>query len=315
MIGKSLSGDIVAFLKAISQILFRQRGFSLTEVTIGAAILTGVALTSAKLFKNERSAQRTTELDQKLSFYHQHLTKVLNMAENCNATMKNIFTVASPVTPITFTTIYTCSSKCSDPNTGDLSYDAYISGSYVGAPLISVNQFIDKTDTWYVCKMEIVEGRITSGLVRMRIGYCMNPKLRDYKVSKDIFLNTRFDDKKFRECVDGKENAVTNLQKDLCKTLGSQTDPTKDPTKRVAEWDPVSQTCKFTGSVTCGSGEMVDGIGSDGRVNCKKIVNNDSDPQSLITTPQNPEPVECLPPKQVKTVWNNSKKEFEMECQ
>ncbi len=306
MIVKSSSGDIVAFLKAITQILFRQRGFSLTEVTIGAAILTGVALTSAKLFKNERSAQRTTELDQKLSFYHQHLTKILNMAGNCNATMKNILNnVASPVNPITFTTIYTCSSKCSDPNTGDLSHDAFTPGYYVGAPLISVNQFIDKTDTWYVCKMEIVEGRITSGLVRMRIGYCMNPKLRDYKVSKDIFLNTRFNADLFRECVDGKENAVTNLQNDLCKTLGSETTGNK-----VATWDPVSQTCKFS-NVECGFGEMVDGIGSDGRINCKKIVTNDSDVQTLINTV----PVSCASPKKLKTVWNNSTKQFEMECQ
>lgn len=309
MIGKNLSGDIVAFLKAISQILFRQRGFSLTEVTIGAAILTGVALTSAKLFKNERSAQRSTELDQKLSFYHQHLTKILNMADNCNATMKNIFTVASAVTPITFTTIYTCSSYCIDPNTGDLSYDAYISGSYVGAPLISVNQFIDKTDTWYVCKMEIVEGRITSGLVRMRIGYCMNPKLRDYKVSKDIFLNTRFDDKKFRECVDGKENAVTNLQKDLCKTLGSETtEPTG--TKQVAYWHEGSQTCKFT-NVQCGPGEMVDGIGSDGRINCKKIVNNGSDPP----LPIKPGVETCNPGQKLKQEWDNTNKQFKMVCQ
>lgn len=306
MIGKNLSGDIVAFLKAISQILFRQRGFSLTEVTIGAAILTGVALTSAKLFKNERSAQRSTELDQKLSFYHQHLTKILNMAGNCNATMKNIFTVPSEVTPITFTTIYTCSSNnCSDPNTGDLSYDAYIPGSYVGAPLISVNQFIDKTDTWYVCKMEIVEGRITSGLVRMRIGYCMNPKLRDYKVSKDIFLNTRFDDKKFRECIDGKENATTNLQNDLCKTLGSETTGNK-----VATWDPVSQTCKFT-NVQCGTGEMVDGIGSDGRINCKKIVNNDSDVQTLINTGV----VTCATDQSLTAQWDNANKQFKMVCQ
>ncbi len=307
----------MAFIKAILKIIRRQSGFSLTEVTIGAAILTGVALTSSKIFKNERTSQRTTELDQKVSFYHQALTKILNMAENCNSTMNRIYEVASPVSPIDFNTIYTCSSNCSDPNSGDLYYDAYIPGAYVGIPLISVNQFIDKTETWYVCKMEIVEGRITSGLVRMRIGYCMNQKIRNYKVSKDIFLNTRFSDGKFRECVDGKENAVTNLQNDLCKTLGSVTSggtvASWDPvltTGQIANWDPVSGKCQLTGSLTCQPGETVDGIGPDGKARCKKIVKS-TDAQTLSNTL----PVTCNPGQSLKTQWNNTTKKFEMKCQ
>jgi hypothetical protein len=157
--------------------------------------------------------------------------------------------------------------------------------------------------------MEIVEGRITSGLVRMRIGYCTNQKLRKYKISKDIFLNTRFHAGLFRECVDGKENAVINLQNDLCKTLGSET----DVNKRVAEWDPVSQTCKFNGNVPCPSGEMVDGIGSDGRVNCKKIVNNDSDVQTLINYTN--VPADCSNGESLKLEWDNINKQFKMVCQ
>jgi len=292
----------VAFFRRISKILSLQSGFSLTEVTIGAAILTGVALTSAQLFKNERTSQRSTELDQKLSFYHQSLTKILNMAENCNATMKMLFPVASPVTPIPITTIYTCSSYCSDPNTGNLNYDAYISGSYSGSPLISVNQYIDKTDTWYVCEMNIVEGRVTSGLVRMRIGYCMNPRLKNFKIYKDIFLNTRFSDGLFRECIDGKENAVTNLQNDLCKTLSLGGGPATS-TGTIATWDEASQTCKVTGSITCPAGQMVDGVGADGKAKCKNMVNNtDAEALSDPSTTAN-----CTPGQKTQVYFDNGK--------
>jgi hypothetical protein len=291
------SGDIVASIKDICHLIFRQGGFSLTEVTIGAAILTGVALTGAKLFKNERTAQRSTELDQKLSFYHQALTKILNMSENCNATMKNIFNTASPITPISFDKIYTCTSSCSDPNTGDLYYDAYTPGAYSGTPLVSVNEFIDKTDTWYVCKMEIVEGRVSSGLVRLRIGYCMNEKLKNYKISKDIFINTRFNLGKFRECVDGKENAIINLQNDLCRTITSG--------GVYVEWDEATQTCQPKASGTCQSGEMM-----DGRAECKKII-NPNDAQNLYDDSVVP----CNPPQSLKTQWNNTDKKFELVCQ
>ena len=129
----------MALLRALTKMFSRSDGFSLTEVTMGAAILTGVALTSAKLFKDQRGAQRKTEFDQKLSFYHQSLTKVLNFATNCSVTIWGNMTppfslIASPASPIPINKIYTCSSNC----TGVPDYDAFINGSYSGTPLISV---------------------------------------------------------------------------------------------------------------------------------------------------------------------------------
>jgi hypothetical protein len=56
---------------------------------------------------------------------------------------------------------------------------------------------------------------------------------------------------------------------------------------------------------------MVDGIGSDGRINCKKIVNNDSDVQTLINTLAET----CATGQKIKAQWDNNDKKFKMVCE
>lgn len=290
----------MGFIEAIKKVLRTQIGFSLTEVTIGAAVLTGVALTSSKLFKNERTAQRSTELDQKLSFYHQTLTKTLQTADNCNATFKKLYNeIPSPVNPVPIQTIYTCQSQCTANAQGMLYYDAFIPGSYVGTPLISVEDYIDKTITWKVCEMNIVEGRLTSGLIKLRISYCMNPKLKNYKVSKDVFINVRIEGGNFRGCIDGKENAVTNLQSDLCKSLLGASVSTGG---ELATWDPVTQSCQVSKTFSCPSGQMVDGIGADGKPKCKNTVYNTDAKDLSDSTPQS-----CNAPQKPKITYVSGK--------
>ena len=218
--------------------LLSTSGFSLTEVMVGGAILAGVALSGAQLFKQQTSAQKRIDYDQKLQTYHNILSKILNRAENCNATMKLAFpSSSSTITAKPITQLYTCSSNCTDTNsTADNSYDAYSPNAYAGLALIAPGQYIDNTFTWMVDSMEIVNSLSGTGTFRLRMNYKMNPKLLAKSVSKEIALNARFSGGVFKECVNGQESSINNLQNDLCKSLTMKENSTLSD-GQVAYWD------------------------------------------------------------------------------
>lgn len=272
-------------------ILQNAKGFSLTEIMVGGAVLAGVALASAQLFKDQKISQKKIEYDQQLALYHSNLVKVLTQTGNCNATMRQLIPQGSGLTaPLTVNTLFICvpsgTNKCLDDNsTADRSFDAYTPGAYAGTALISTNQYTDNTLSWQVTRMQLLDSRTTTGTTRLRMTYRMNTKIPGFKtVNKDIFLNLRFFNNAFRECVNNQESSVNNLQNDFCKTINlSEGTATSDG--RMAIWDEATQTCRIVGTKDCTwqYNMHTDGIGADGVVRCKTLIHN-TDAQAIQDT-------------------------------
>jgi Tfp pilus assembly protein PilV len=295
------------FLKVVNS----TAGFSLIEVMIGASILAGIGLTSAHLFKESRQAQKRIEFDQQLETYHQTLAKNMNNPANCNATLKQYVPSGSAITSQNINTLYRCTSGCLDNNaTADLSFDAYTPGAYGGTPMIAVTNYTDASNIWRVDQINM-SGRNNSGNIFFKINYTLNPRIPGSRtISRDIVVNTRFSGGQFKECVNSQESSINNLQNDLCKSLNlSEAIVASDG--RMARWDDATQTCIVDGSKDCSTtpGMQVDGIGTDGIVRCKPIVNN-TDAAAL----QNPAVVTCAPTERTQAYFDTATKTLRIRC-
>ena len=305
-------------LKGIKRIFLNQRGFSLTEVMVGGAVLAGVGLTASQLFKDQKFAQRKITDDQKLALFHGDLAKTMMDPSNCNATMKILYPTSGTISPLEVTRLYKCSSGCVDTNsTSDRSYDAYTTGAFVGTSFVGKGQgtdtwaksSADKGTTWKIESMNIVNTQTRTGPVTLRIKY-RNSFATSNSISKDIILSTRFYLGVFKECVSSQISSVDNFNNDFCKTFNYS--ETVIPTDGVmASWDEATQTCKFDGVKDCTStsGMHADGIGPDGIVNCKSITT----PADAINL-QNPTTTTCLPPLKPRVIYNTTTKTFGIQC-
>lgn len=275
----------------LRQLIQGPSGFSLTEIMLGGAILAGVGLMTATVFRNQMIAQRNIELDQKLSGFHSNITNIMKLERHCNATLKNFF----PGPDQTFTAgqeleeIHKCVSNCEDPNEGNgTSFDIYTPGAYVGQKLIAVGEFIDDTNTWKIQSIKFLNDQHQSGKFQLRVSYVMNPNIGNKSISKDINLAARFSvDGFFRECSSSQEASVENIQKDLCRSLnfGDNVEPNNS---KVAYWDDESQTCIFQ-EKDCStvSGKVLDTFTSDGKMVCKPTVNA-TDANAFLNNSQGP---------------------------
>ncbi|GEM_PF-3427059 len=304
----------------IKKILLTNRGFSLTEVMVGGAVLAGVALTASQLFKDQKVAQRSLTDDQKLTVFHGNLATKMMDPTHCNATMKVLFPSSQPITAKPVTTLYKCTSGCGDQNsTSDLSYDAYTTNAFGGSAFLSVGQLTtleggnvratDKGAAWKVESMSIVNGQNKTGPVTLRINY-RNIFNNSKSISKDITLLTRFYQGNFKECLSSKVSSVDNFNNDFCKTFNFS--ETMVSTEGVmARWDEATQTCKFDGVKDCSSipGMQADGIGSDGVVKCKSITS----PIDAINL-QNTAPTTCAPGQKPKAIFIMATKTFGVQC-
>lgn len=301
---------LVKFLKS-------QRGFSLTEIMVGGAVLAGVALAGAKLLKDQKFAQKSVEHDQKLALFHSNLIKTLSETAHCNATMRQVLPSAGALATPSVTTLYKCvpsaSNKCADDNntTTDNSFDAYTTGAYAGTALLSVNDYTDQTLVWQVASMQFLDARSTTGTSRLRVTYAINPKIGKKRISKDIFLNLRFTAGSFKECINNKESSINNLQNDLCKSL-NLSEGEFDSSGRIAVWDEATQTCKVTGSKNCSNdyNAQVEGIGDDGVVRCKPILYLD-EPTEMANPTQT---ATCPSGQKPQMYWDGVGKKMVIRC-
>jgi type II secretory pathway pseudopilin PulG len=306
-------------LKGIKRIFLNQRGFSLTEVMVGGAVLAGVGLTASQLFKDQKFAQRRITDDQKLALFHGDLAKTMMDPSHCNTTMKVFYPTSGAITPRSIDRLYKCTSGCIDSNsTSDRSYDAYTTGAFTGSAFLSVGQgtdtwsttTTDKGVTWKIESMNIVDSQTKTGPVTLRIKY-RNSFFDGKSISKDIVLSTRFYGGVFKECVSSQISSVDNFNNDFCKTFNlSESVVSTDGV--MARWDEATQTCKFDGAKDCtsSSGMHADGIGPDGIVNCKSITT----PADAINL-QNPTTTTCLPPLKPRVIYNTTTKTFGIQCE
>lgn len=266
--------------------------------------MAGIGLAGATLFRDQKKAQQRVDLDQRLVVFHKALTNTLTQTQNCNATLKNFYNSSIPSSATQG--IYSCATGCS---TSDLETDADDVGRSSELYTNTPERFIDDTRTWRIENVSIPgpATKTTTGTLVLRISYGMNPSIGTQKVAKDIILNVRFFGGAFKECFDPQESSVNNLQNDLCRTATVAS----SGTNRIAIWNPVTQKCEFQTSVrpTCPTGEIVEGVRSDGTVLCRSMTSGfvpSGNDQSTTTS--------CPAGKTATLQWDNVAKKMSVQC-
>lgn len=266
------------------------------EVLIGGAILAGVGLAAAQMFRDQKLAQKRVDNDQALVTYHQNLTKTLTIPQNCNAN----FTFGSSINAGPRTTLNVCSGAiCSDLRGEASALPAANRVAYV-----SQNDFIDSSQYWQIESINIPATVSTTGWVRIEMHYRSNPKLQpSRKVRKDILLNARFSSG-FRECFNSQESSVNNLQNDLCSATSVMGFSTSGAAVSIARWDEETQSCvPIVSNKVCSSDHVITGIGNDGVVRCRPTtVNGVIVPAGKINTTQ----ANCTVGQRVKILFLNN---------
>lgn len=295
----------VQLLKRQSLNVWGQRGFSIMEVMVGGAILGGVVLAGARMFKDQKLAQRRVETDAALNTFHQSLVKIMHNANNCNATL-SAYAGASGGSWAAPTAIKICT-NCTSTS---FDYTASTPGMTT-TTAASTGNWIDNTSTWMIDSMQIGSSETTlatgpsrTGRAVLRITYKLNPNLPGgggKRVSRDINLNLRFTQSGslFKECLSGNESSVNNLAYDMCRGMNQITSV---GTGVLMQWDDASQSCqRVTGVKDCPAGTYLEGVRSDGSVRCKAF-SSGIDPNADLMLQSG-----CAPPATVKLEIVNGK--------
>jgi prepilin-type N-terminal cleavage/methylation domain-containing protein len=266
--------------------LVGERGFTIPEVLVGIVIITGVTVAGSRMFKDQKLAQKKVEYDAALTAFHNTVSKHLQNANNCNATLRGYYglTGAAINASAPPAAIYTCTGCTAT----DVDYDANAISIPDSARTLWLQpgQWIENTNgatnqgtrTWRIESWSfIVPG--TTGKGGFRIMYKLNPDLPygGRSVNKLVTLPLRFSRVSpavFRECMSSNESSVNNLQNDVCNSMTSQF----GSTGVIMQWNDATQKCERVGASSgtpvkdCAStGQIVEGIRSDGSVHCKSI--------------------------------------------
>lgn len=285
-----------------AKVVLKQAGFSLTEVMVGGAILAGVGLAGARMFKDQKVAQVRVEQDASLTAFHNQFVKFLQNANNCNATLRDYYGSAggtwSPPSGIY---------RCSGCTNATVNYDA--SGAsipnssrelWMALPNPTSGTWIEDilgesgkgTKSWKVMGWTLTTPAAT-GRATLRVTYKASEARGGRTLTKDVNLSLRFSQETnpplFRECLSGLESSVNNLQNDICNGMTDQF----DSTGVIMRWNDATQECERIGSGSlkvkvCPAGTVVEGVRADGSVHCKSLVDGVVPARDLmIESPQN----------------------------
>jgi hypothetical protein len=287
----------------------------MTEVMVGGAILAGVALAGARMFKDQRKAQSKVDQEQALISFHQRLTKMLQDENTCNATLKGAYNYSpSGVAGFDVDNIFHCPS-CTDTS---MDYDALLTTPV--ATGLGEGQWTEANSyMWKITDISWKSVPDGTGPAVLKVTYGTNPAWANsratkvFTVSKDINLSLRFkqdassSNRKFKECVAGKQSSINNLQNDICGSMGI------DSSGSVMAWNDETQSCMPEGTFTapvksCPDPNMViDGIDSTGTVRCKSITSGVNPSDIMQTTG-------CTPGATVRMEVDPVTKKLEAKC-
>lgn len=293
--------EVSLFLKRRFLVWGNSAGFSLTEVMVGGAVLAGVALAGARMFKDQRSAQKNVNADQVLATFHSNLTRVLHDANNCNATLRGFSGQAAPTVAGTMWSDLTEIYRCTGCTVTETNYYAHVSSIPDAFRLrwLGENDWVDKTltgtaddskstKTWRLTGLDLYPPLNGTGNGKITATYQLNPNFKPgggKSVKKDINIAMRFTQgatPTFRECASQLESSVNNLQADICAGMAqvSSTGST------VMTWNPNTQECDVNTNVkSCPDGSVVEGIRSDGTVHCRAFNEGLSSEDLMLSSP------------------------------
>lgn len=273
----------------LASFLSSAKGFSLPELMMGGAILAGVGLAGAMLFKNQSKAQRSLEHDQDLTQFHENLVRVFTNSQACNATLRNYKGAPHiPLGPLNSSDVTSGLANCTSADyvapAGKCSnYKVETGAAFTELipPDATMKRWINGKRIWRISSIGLPFQVTSSGDLRMHIFY-QNEALNPPKtVKKDLVVGVRFKNgagSGFVECVNPHTATINNAQSDLCKALNNNRTKTGDG-NFVATWDEELQKCNIvdynTSALTtndeCPSGQIFEGYHSDGSISCKPI--------------------------------------------
>ncbi len=262
----------------------------MTEVMVGGAILAGVALGGARMFKDQKTGQKRVELDAALNAFHASAVKIMNDAKNCNATLNTSYgaSVAGWVQPDGIYLCNGCTSTSIDYTANSTisprSASAWIKKNTSSYPNVASDAWIENTSgqgnkgtrTWFVEDITLIPPSTPgTGSGKLRMTYRLGPTMPGGGkiVTKDININMRFTqdtvatNRQFQACMSGAESSLNNLQHDICSSMTQLSSGGS-----IMRWNDVTQQCEALTSVkTCPAGTIIEGVRADGTVHCKGI--------------------------------------------
>lgn len=294
------------------QLIKGELGFSLPEIMVGSAILAGVALAGATIFRNQARSQARIENDQILNSYHAALAKHLANDHNCNATFKFKYGAASVGGADDITAIDTCDVSGSTCNANFNASNVNLAAFRFIREGEYIDRLVNKAQLWRLTSITYGNTLDKSGALKLRFLYTINPRVENRTVTKDVVVNLRFNQDGtggkqtgFIECFSDQESAVNNLQKDVCKSMFNNfTNVSSDG--GLVVWNEQTQTCELNGTPgaplkNCSTaGLMVAGIRSDGTVHCRSM-SDGFNPTPVTDT------AACAATSKVKLDWVGSK--------
>jgi type II secretory pathway pseudopilin PulG len=271
-----------------------QRGFSLLEIMIGGAILMGVGLAGATLFKNQSRAQKMLEHEQELNRFHENLVKTFTNTQACNATFRNYRNTPNiPMGPLNPSDVSRGFLTCSDPALCDeFKIEPGATFSELIPPDASNKRWINNQRKWRIASLELPYTVTSSGDLKMNVSYINETEGSPKVVKKEIVVGVRFKNgtgSVFKECVNPNVSSINNVQSELCRTLNANRTQHAGAVagNYQATWDEETQNCNVvdlsTGNQTCPAGQVFEGYQADGTINCK-IINSQELKQVVTNT-------------------------------
>jgi type II secretory pathway pseudopilin PulG len=265
-------------------ILTNDRGFSLTELMIGGAILAGVALAGATLFKNQVSSQKSIDHDQELALFHTNLANTIKNTPACNATFNDwINTPSIPAGQLDPSNGSRGLFRCSNPtNCNGYTYVKGTPRTDLIPPDPADNKvWISNKKIWQIANLGLPYTVTSSGDLRLQVTYADVTANPVRTVNKEIVVGVRFKTgvgSKFLECVNPHVSTINNIQSDFCKTLNPSRSKTSDGT-RMATWNEETQKCDlvdYSASTNCpNAGEIFKGYSANGEIVCAPLPTSD----------------------------------------
>lgn len=289
---------------------------------IGGALMAGLGLVGAEMFKQQADAVKHTSLRTELDTFHGNLTKVLSDYRNCNANFyPDMGSGSLNSSSLPSDGLYQCcpsgAAPCSLAPT-DCALSTYLFPANTKR-ILTLNEGINparKTSGYKPVSMQLfdVAGNIqVDGLgttvikkAEIRIRYVnQQPGSGAKEIVKKIPVNLKFVSGTggFTTCVDAEVNTKNTLQQELCKGLDAN----------LVQYNKITDLCEpktTTSTHTCTGGQVLIGLDASGNKICRSAAAAFDESQAIDPT----DATNCGGNPNVKFTWDSATNTIKVEC-